>query len=106
MGMVTALCGIAHAEETGMSFNSEISIVPAPGPVTIDGDSKDWDMSAGVWSYNTPTITDSFSVWTHLMWDDRGVYFLARFADKTHCSMPPWARIFPTVGSLTATRRG
>ena len=83
MGMVTALCGIAHAEETGMSFNSEISIVPAPGPVTIDGDSKDWDMSAGVWSYNTPTITDSFSVWTHLMWDDMGVYFLARFADKT-----------------------
>ena len=83
VGVIVGLCGISRAQETGMSLNREILLVPAPGPVTIDGDVKDWDLSAGVWSYNTPTITDSFSVWTHMMWDAKGVYFLARFADKT-----------------------
>ncbi len=83
LGVSLGLCGMSRAEETGMSLNREIAVVPAPGPVTIDGDTKDWDLSAGVWSYNTPTVTDSFSVWTHMMWDAKGVYFLARFADKT-----------------------
>lgn len=71
------------AQEGGMSLNSEVSVVPAPGPVTIDGNTDDWDLSAGIWSYNTPVITDKFSVWTHMMWDDKGVYFLARYADKS-----------------------
>ena len=83
VGGVVGLCGISRAEETGMSLNTEIAVVPAPGPVTIDGDTKDWDLSAGVWSYNMPTITDKFSVWTHMMWDAKGIYFLARFADKS-----------------------
>ena len=83
VGLMVGVCGMSRAEETGMSLNREIVVVPAPGAVTIDGDAKDWDLSAGVWHYNTPVITDSFSVWTHLMWDAKGVYFLARFADKS-----------------------
>ena len=87
-GVMLAVCGLARGEETGMSLNREIMVVPAPGAVTIDGDAKDWDLSAGVWSYNTPAITAKFSVWTHLMWDARGVYFLARFADASPLQNP------------------
>ena len=91
---VVALGGVAWAQETGMSLNSQITVVPAPGPVVIDGDTGDWDPSAGVWSYNSPTIVDKFGVWTHLMWDQRGIYFLARFADTTPLANPTMGKDF------------
>lgn len=74
----------ANAQEmSAISLNSEISVVPAPGAVTIDGKTDDWDLSAGVWSYNDPTLVERYSVWTHLMHDAKGIYFLARYSDKT-----------------------
>ena len=84
--VLLVLSGAAQAEDyesSPTSLNQSISVVPAPGPVLIDGKTDDWDFSAGVWSYNSPVITESFSVWTHLMWDAKGVCFLARFADKS-----------------------
>lgn len=69
------------ADDRATSFNDVIQVVPAPGPVIIDGTTDDWDLSAGVWSYNDPTIVDRHSVWTHLMWDAKGVYFLAVVSD-------------------------
>lgn len=71
------------ADDRTMSFNTEVQVVPAPGPVVIDGQTADWDLSAGVWSYNDPTLVERYSVWTHLMWDARGVYFLARYHDPS-----------------------
>jgi hypothetical protein len=71
------------AQDGGISLNSEISVVPAPGAVVIDGKTDDWDLSAGVWSYNDPTLVAKYSLWTHLMADDKGVYFLARYYDKS-----------------------
>ena len=91
---LTLLSAVAHGEETGMSLNSQITVVPAPGKVVIDGDTSDWDLSGGVWSYNIPTIVDKFSVWTHLMWDDQGIYFLARFADTTPLQNPTMGKDF------------
>ena len=73
----------AQADDRTMSFNDTVPVVPAPGPVVIDGKIDDWDLSGGVWSYNDPTIVDQYSVWTHLMWDAKGVYFLARFHDRS-----------------------
>jgi len=63
------------------SLNSEVVAVPAPGAVVIDGLTNDWDLSAGVWSYNTPEVVDDYSLWTHVMWDQKGVYYLARISD-------------------------
>jgi len=82
------------AEETGMSLNKQITVVPVPVKVVIDGNTDDWDLSAGVWSYNSPTIVNKFSVWTHLMWDEKGVYFLARFADTTPLENPTMGKDF------------
>ncbi|HBC87586.1 MAG TPA: hypothetical protein DCZ94_11570 [Lentisphaeria bacterium] len=70
-----------NADERSMSLNTEIQVLPAPGPVVIDGKTDDWDLSAGVWSYNDPTLVGQYSLWTHLMWDDKGVYLLARYND-------------------------
>lgn len=92
--IASTLAPAAWAQETGMSTNSKVMVVPAPGPVQIDGDIGDWDLSAGVWSYNNPTIVAKNSVWTHLMWDDRGVYFLARFADLTPLQNPTMGKDF------------
>ncbi len=88
------MCGVVHAEETGMSLNSQITVAPAPGAVVIDGDTGDWDLSAGVWSYNSPTIVGKFSVWTHMMWDQKGIYFLSRFADTTPLQNPTMGKDF------------
>ena len=71
------------ADDRTMSFNSEIEAVPAPGEVVVDGKTGDWDLSAGVLSYNDPAVADSYSVWTHFMWDSKGVYMLARYRDDT-----------------------
>ncbi len=79
--LAPAVAGLA--DDRTMSFSSEVVVVPAPGPVAIDGQTDDWDLSAGVWSYNDPTIVDRYSVWTHLMWDAKGIYFLARFHDPS-----------------------
>ena len=80
-GVVSSMGSGKAAAETGMSLNSEMTVVPAPGQVVVDGKTDDWDLSAGVWSYNTPTVVGKFSVWTHMMWDQKGVYFLARYND-------------------------
>jgi len=77
-----SMCAYAQELEP-TSLNTQISVVPAPGPVAIDGKTNDWDLSAGVWSYNSPTLVERYSVWTHLMHDARGIYFLARYNDKT-----------------------
>ena len=92
--LVAALGTLASGEETGMSLNAQITVVPAPGAVVIDGETGDWDLSAGVWSYNSPTIVGKVSVWTHLMWDAQGIYFLARFADTTPLANPTMGKDF------------
>ncbi|WP_269523313.1 FlgD immunoglobulin-like domain containing protein [Coraliomargarita parva] len=66
---------------TPTSNNREIHVLPAPGQVVIDGETGDWDLSAGIWSYNDPTLVEKYSVWTHLMWDDKGIYLLGRYHD-------------------------
>jgi hypothetical protein len=82
--LALALAGaVARADDRTMSFNSEVQVLPAPGPVVIDGQTNDWDLSGGVWSYNDPTLVERYSVWTHLMWDAKGVYFLARYHDPS-----------------------
>lgn len=69
--------------ESPTSNNSEINVLPAPGEVVIDGKDDDWDLSAGIWSYNDPTLVKKHSVWTHLMWDAKGVYLLGRYSDPS-----------------------
>src|ERR1043165_8155077 len=60
--LLIGLTGLSAGDGT-MSCNDTVQVVPAPGPVVVDGRSDDWVLSAGVWSYNDPTVVDRFSVW-------------------------------------------
>ena len=81
--LLSLLVPLALADGRTASFNRQIEVLPTPGEVIIDGRADDWDLSGGIWSYNDPTLVDLYSVWTHLMWDERGLYFLARYHDRT-----------------------
>ncbi len=50
--------------ESSTSNNAQVVALPAPGPGNIDGKSNDWDLSAGIWSYNDPTLVEKHSLWT------------------------------------------
>jgi len=78
---VTAIASGQNDPESPTSNNNEVTVIPAPGVVMIDGKDNDWDLSAGIWSYNDPTLVKKHSVWTHLMWDAKGVYLLGRYSD-------------------------
>lgn len=76
-----ALLPLAAATETE---NLGLAIVPAPGPVRIDGKIDDWDLSGGIFSCaEVERLRDSHSVWYHAMYDDQNLYVLGRFRDPT-----------------------
>ena len=84
LSLASAPLGLAANDpETPTSNNAEIAVVPAPGAVEIDGKDGDWDLSAGIWSYNDPTLVNKYGVWTHLMWNEKGIYLLMRYSDPT-----------------------
>ncbi len=69
--------------------NIDMHILPAPGPVTVDGASDDWDLSSGVFACgDVENARDSYGVWVHAMWDARGLYLFARWQDLTPLSNP------------------
>jgi hypothetical protein len=70
-----------QAEETASLIN-EVVAVPTPSTVTIDGLAYDWDLSACAWSYKSPDSVETYSVWTSLMWDEKGLDDLAQITDS------------------------
>lgn len=84
LGLVLAPAAFAiNDPEVPTSNNAEIMVLPAPGEVVVDGKDDDWDLSAGIWSYNDPTLVKKYSVWTHMMYDQKGVYLLMRYNDPS-----------------------
>jgi len=59
--------------------NYGISVLPAPGNVTIDGKYDDWDLSGGIFACNNvEEQRDRHSAWLHMMYDKDNLYVLAR----------------------------
>ena len=78
--------GAAEASPGGaedMSLVTSLPLVPTPGGVNVDGRDGDWDLSAGVWAYNSPDLVEQHGIWLHGMWSERGVYLLGRVADAS-----------------------
>lgn len=64
-------------------------VVPAPGPVKIDGNFTDWDLSNGF--YICPDVKSQrevLGVWFHTMYDKDYFYVLARFDDPEPLNHP------------------
>jgi len=81
-----ALMGQAGATPTE---NLGLQVLPAPGPVVVDGKYADWDLSGSVFASNDiETQRDDYAVWLCAMYDAKNLYFLARFQDKTPLNNP------------------
>lgn len=64
--------------------NQTLPVLPAPGPVKVDGQWNDWDLSGGIFICgNVEQRLNTYSLWLHAMYDDKGLYLLARWTDVT-----------------------
>jgi len=78
--------GRAGATETE---NQNIEVLPAPGPVTVDGRTDDWDLSGGIFACgDVENSASSYGVWFHALYDAERLYLLARWVDKTPMNNP------------------
>ncbi|MBA3936530.1 MAG: hypothetical protein H0X38_03635 [Planctomycetes bacterium] len=78
--------GMLAATETE---NHGIPIIPAPGPVVVDGAFADWDLSGGVFvCSDVENLRGRFASWLHLMYDQDNLYVLARWNDDTPMNNP------------------
>lgn len=76
----------AHAAENMIgrqSQNEGMTVVPAPSPVTIDGDLKEWDFSGRIWVFADSAVRERYSVETAAMWDKENLYLAAKWKDPT-----------------------
>ena len=67
----------AYALRNGeeVTRNTRLSIVPAPGPVKIDGDLTDWDLSGGTEiGYEPVLLRNRYATRLHMMYDAQGLY--------------------------------
>jgi hypothetical protein len=78
--------GLSRATETE---NLNLSVLPKPGDVAIDGQYGDWDLSGGVFACgDAESQRDNYAVWIHAMYDADAVYVLARWIDATPMNNP------------------
>jgi hypothetical protein len=76
----------AHATETE---NGDVRVLPAPGPVVIDGALTDWDLSSGIFTCcDVENQREKFGVWSHAMYDAKNLYVLCRWIDETPLNHP------------------
>ena len=67
----------------GVFHNQRIFVVPAPGPVTIDGKLDDWDLSGEILTYVVESSMGYQSAKTAMMYDRDAFYISCRVADPT-----------------------
>ncbi len=69
--------------------NQGLRVLPTPGPVAIDGQTNDWDLSGGIFACGElEHLRDNSSVWFHAMYDSENLYLLARWKDPTPLNNP------------------
>ena len=73
----------AYAAVQNKSDNTEIRIVPTPGPVRIDGDLKDWDLTGGIFMFIDEASKQTHQVRASMMYDAEYVYIGGRWKDPT-----------------------
>ena len=77
LSLATSAALAAEGNMVGNQTQNEgLSIVPAPGPVAIDGviDPAEWDLSGQIWSFADWDARDTFSVKSAAMYDAEFLY--------------------------------
>lgn len=75
------------------SQNEGILVLPAPGPVKIDGDLSDWDLTGKIQIFAEYSLRDRFSAEAAAMWDKDALYVAAKWRDPN----PMNSRIDPKL---------
>ena len=65
------------------SQNEGIFAVPAPGPVEIDGDLSEWDLSGRIMVFNDFSLVDTFGAEISAMYDEDNYYLGITVKDPT-----------------------
>jgi len=65
------------------SHNIGLPVLPAKGPVTIDGDLADWDWSGRIWIFADKLVRSRYSAEVGAMWDQENLYLAAKWKDPT-----------------------
>lgn len=65
------------------SQNTGLRIVPAPGPVTIDGKLDEWDFSGRICVFADRAIRSRYSTEVGAMWRDDAIYLAVKWRDPT-----------------------
>ncbi len=71
----------AYFAVTNSTDHTEIHILPTPGPITIDGDLKDWDLSGAILMKLDESSKDVYSVLGAMMYDAEALYIGAHVKD-------------------------
>lgn len=80
--LLGACCLPAYANINVGRFDA-VHIVPAPGPVTLDGDLGDWDRSGEFFTYRYEEQKDKFALYGDMMYDADNLYIAAHISDST-----------------------
>ena len=76
----------ASATETE---HTSFRIFRAPGPVVVDGETGDWDLSGSMLvCSDVEEYRDEFASWQSAMFDDENLYLLSRWNDATPLNNP------------------
>ncbi|HYG75709.1 MAG TPA: PQQ-binding-like beta-propeller repeat protein [Planctomycetota bacterium] len=87
--LVTAVAFALSVQAATQTENLGIRALPAPGKVTIDGKTDDWDLRGGIFACdNVETLREKIGVWCHLMYDEQYLYVLGNFVDETPLNNP------------------
>ena len=82
-----ALGGFSGSALATQTDNHIIHVVPAPGPVTIDGDLKDWDLSGQtLMCYDLDSLKDVYSAQVAEMYDAANLYVSVHWVDPNPMS--------------------
>ena len=87
--VIAGLAGLSAWAFGTETENANLEVLPTPGKVVIDGKCDDWDLSGGVFVCgDVETVRDQYGVWVHAMYDNDGLYILARWEDQTPLNNP------------------
>ena len=73
----------AYVAIVNKTDHSVIHVVPAPGPVTIDGDLKDWDLSGAILMFMDESSKSTYSVRAAMMYDKDYLYIGGQVKDPS-----------------------
>ena len=83
------LLAVAGDGDAVATENLGLAVLPAPGPVVVDGNVDDWNLAGGIFICGDVfKQRDTYALWLHAMYDQEHLYLLARWRDSTPLNNP------------------